>query len=63
MKKHGEPIVWRKLMHCDGETGRCQVYVDDYEDRNGKARQSNKIRCFFDPEEQQPKKAFTKGAF
>lgn len=63
MKKHGEPIVWRKLMHCDGETGRCQVYVDDYEDRNGKTRQSNKIRRFFDPEEQQPKKAFTKGAF
>ena len=25
LKKHGEPIAWNKLTHCDGETGRCYV--------------------------------------
>lgn len=62
LKKHGEPIAWRQLVHCDGESGRCQIYVDEYEGKNGPAK-NNKVRRFFDPEEQQPKKAFTKGAF
>lgn len=63
MKKHGEPIAWRKLVHCDGEFGRCQIYVDEYTGRDGSTRKSNKVRKFFDKEEQQPKKAFKKGAF
>ena len=63
MKKHGEPIAWRKLIHCDGERGRCQVYVDKYEGRDGQTHTSNKIKKFFDKEEQAPKKAFTKGSF
>ena len=46
LKKHDEPIPWRKLVQCDGET-----------------RQSNKVKNFFDKEEQAPKKAFKKGAF
>ena len=62
LKKHGEPIAWRKLAHCDGERGRCQIFVDDYEDKNGEKKQSNKIKKFFDKEEQAPKKKF-KGAF
>jgi hypothetical protein len=62
LKKHGEPVQWRTLEHCDGESGRCEVYVDSYE-KNGKQYTNNKIRRFFDKEEQQPKKAFTKGAF
>ena len=63
LKKHGEDISWRKLLHCDGETGRCQIYVDEYEGRDGQTRQSNKVKKFFDKEEQAPKKAFKKGAF
>ena len=63
LKKHGEKIEWIKLTHCDGETGRCRIYVDDYEGRDGKARQSNKLDKFFDKEEQAPKKAFKKGSF
>jgi len=63
LKKHGEPIEWRKLVQCDGETGRCEIYVDEYEGRDGQTHQSNKIKRFFDKEEQQVKKAFTKGAF
>ena len=63
LKKHGEPIAWRQLIHCDGETGRCEIYVDEYDSRNGDKKKSNKIKKFFDKEEQQPKKAFTKGAF
>ena len=62
MKKHGEPTQWRKLTQCDGETGRCQIYVDEFEGRNG-AQQSNKIKRFFDKEDEAPKKAFKKGAF
>ena len=63
LKKHGEPIAWRQLVHCDGETGRCKIYVDEYKGRDGDMKQSNKIRSFFDKEEQAPKKAFKKGAF
>ena len=63
LKKHGEPIAWRQLVHCDGEKGRCHVYVDEYTCRDGETRQSNKIKNFFDKEEQKPKKEFKKGAF
>lgn len=63
LKKHGEDISWRKLLHCDGETGRCKIYVDEYEGRDGTTKQSNKIKQFFDKEEQAPKKAFKKGNF
>lgn len=63
LKKHGEPIAWRQLTHCDGERGRCHVYVDEFTGKDGQTRQSNKVKSFFDKEEQQPKKAFKKGAF
>ena len=63
LKKHGEPIAWRQLVHCDGERGRCRIYVDEYTGKDGKTRQSNKVKNFFDKEEQPPKKAFTKGSF
>ena len=63
LKKHGEPVAWRQLTHCDGEKGSCKIYVDDYKGKDGEIKQSNKVRNFFDKEEQQPKKAFKKGAF
>lgn len=63
LKKHDEPVQWRKLVQCDGESGRCKIYVDEYEGRDGQTHQSNKVKNFFDKEEQAPKKAFTKGAF
>lgn len=63
LKKHGEPVAWRQLTHCDGEKGRCKIYVDDYKGKDGETKQSNKVKNFFDKEEQQPKKAFKKGAF
>ena len=62
LKKHGEPIAWRKLTQCDGETGRCRIYVDNYT-KDGQTKQSNKIKTFYDKEEQAPKKAFKKGDF
>ena len=62
MKKHGEPTQWRQLLHCDGESGRCRVYVDEYK-KGDEVRKSNKIKNFFDKEEQKPKKEFKKGAF
>ena len=64
LKKHGEEIQWRKLVQCDGECGRCEIYVDEYDRRDGNGKgQSNKLRRFFDKEEEAPKKAFKKGAF
>lgn len=63
MKKHGEPIAWRKLVQTDGEKGRCRIYVDTYTGRDNKEKQSNKVEKFFDKEEQQPKKTFQKGKF
>ena len=63
LKKHGEPTEWRKLVQCVGETGRCRVYVDEYDGKDGQKKNSNKIKNFYDKEEQAPKKAYTKGAF
>ena len=64
LKKHGEDIQWRKLVQCDGERGRCEIYVDEYEKKDGSGKgQSNKLRRFFDKEEEAPKKAFKKGSF
>ena len=62
LKKHGEPIAWRQLTHCDGERGRCRIYVDTYK-KNGEEKKTNKVKSFFDKEEQQPKKAYKKGSF
>ena len=64
LKKHGEPIAWRQLVHCDGERGRCHVYVDEFTGRDGETKQSNKVKNFFDKEETpKPKKEFKRGAF
>ena len=62
LKKHDEPIQWRKLVQCDGEKGRCQIEINEYTDRNGNKSRNNIVKRFFDKEEQ-PKKAFKKGAF
>ncbi len=63
LKKHGEPTKWRQLVHCDGETGRCRVYVEEYTGKDGTTKQTNRVKNFFDKEEAVAKKAFTKGAF
>ena len=63
LKKHNEPIKWRQLVHCDGERGRCHVYVDEFTGKDGETKQSNKVKNFFDKEEQAPKKEFKRGSF
>ena len=63
LKKHGEKVAWRQLVHCDGERGRCHVWVDTFTGKDGSEKQSNKVKNFFDKEEQPPKKAFKKGSF
>ena len=51
-------------LHADLQRGRCEIYVDEYEKKDGSGKgQSNKLRRFFDKEEEAPKKAFKKGAF
>ena len=63
LKKHDEPTPWSKLTHCDGETGRCRIYIDEYDGKDGDKKQSNKIKNFFDKEERAPKTEFKRGAF
>lgn len=63
VRSHGDKLEFGKLLHCDGEKGRCEIYLDTYTGRDGNQRQSNKLRRFFDKEEEAPKKAFKKGAF
>ena len=63
IRSHGDKLEFRKLLHCDGERGRCEIFVDDYEGRDGKTHQSNKLKRFFDKEEEVPKKAIKKGVF
>lgn len=48
-RKHGEPLRmnWQAV---PGATGRCKVYVDKWEGRDGKEHESNKIQKFIAPE-------------
>ena len=67
MRQHDEPVKWRWIDHCDGEKGRCHVYVDTYQ-RDGQERQSNKVDRFYDPDPEDrapaaPKKKWSRGAF
>lgn len=45
-KKKGEPLKmnWPSVT---GSTGRCKVYVDNWEGRNGETMHSNKIKKFY----------------
>jgi len=63
VRKHNDKLVFSKLLHCDGEKGRCEIYADEYIGRDGQTHKSNKLKRFFDKEEETTKKAFTKGAF
>lgn len=46
LKKHGEPLRmnWGAVM---GKKGKCHVYVDNYKNKNGEDRQSNKIKKLY----------------
>ncbi|MBR1382306.1 MAG: DUF669 domain-containing protein [Ruminococcus sp.] len=46
LKKHGEPLKmnWQAAV---GKKGRCHVYIDNYKNKNGEDRQSNKIKKFY----------------
>ena len=61
-KKHGEPVSWAAIPNSTGLTGRCRVKVDTYT-ANGEERKANRVDKFFDKDEQQSQKAYTKGAF
>ena len=51
MKKHGEPLRmnWTGAV---GKKGKCHVYVDNYKNKNGEERQSNKIKKYYAYDEQ-----------
>lgn len=49
-KKHGEPLRmnWSAVT---GAKGRCKVYVDEWEGRDGSIKKNNKIDRYLDPDE------------
>ena len=67
LKKHGETINVGQLLHCDGETGRCQIEINNYPGKNGEKKSNNKLVRFFDKEgtaEAKPAaKKWAKGSF
>lgn len=67
LKKHGETTNVGQLLHCDGETGRCQIRVDTYTGKDNQEKRSNKLVRFFDKEgtaEAKPaSKKWAKGSF
>ena len=67
LKKQGEPVSVRQLLHCDGEKGRCSVIVDTFTGQDGQERKNNKLGRFFDPDPEaeapKPAKKWSKGAF
>ena len=46
LKKHGEPLKmnWNAIT---GKKGKCHVYVDNYKNKDGEDRQSNKIKKLY----------------
>lgn len=51
LKKHGEPLKMNWTA-AQGRTGKCRVYIDNYKNKNGEDRQSNKIKKFYAYDEQ-----------
>lgn len=51
LKKHGEPLKmnWNAVT---GKTGKCGVYIDTYEKKDGSEGKSNKIKKFYAYDEQ-----------
>jgi hypothetical protein len=48
LRKHGEKLrmQWNSVV---GRRGRAEICIDEYIDKNGAKRQSNKVRKFLDP--------------
>lgn len=51
LKKHGEPLKMNWTA-AQGKTGKCHVYIDNYKNKNGEERQSNKIKKYYAYDEQ-----------
>lgn len=51
LKKHGEPLKMNWTA-AQGRTGKCHVYIDNYKNKNGEDRQSNKIKKYYAYDEQ-----------
>lgn len=51
LKKHGEPLKMNWTA-AQGKTGKCHVYIDNYKNKNGEDRQSNKIKKYYAYDEQ-----------
>lgn len=51
LKKHGEPLKMNWAA-AQGKHGKCHVYIDNYKNKNGEDRQSNKIKKYYAYDEQ-----------
>ncbi len=50
LRKHGEPVLWKDLLKCKGLSGKCEISVDEYIDKNQKTHNCNKVKQYFDNE-------------
>lgn len=48
-KKHGEKLKmdWSKVV---GSSGRCEIEIDSYTGADGKTRENNRVKRFYDPD-------------
>lgn len=46
IKKHGEPLKM-KWGEVTGAKGKCHIVIENYTDKNGNQRQSNRIKTFY----------------
>ncbi len=46
LKKHGEPLKM-KWQEVTGARGKCHVYINEYVNKNGDQRKSNRIKKFY----------------
>lgn len=65
LRKHGETFTmnWNEVPMS---TGMCHVFVDEYTNKDGEKRQSNKIKRFLEPKQSPvttPKKTWSAGSF
>lgn len=51
IRKHNEPLILSKLSQAIGKKGRCQVIVEEFENKRGGTSKSNKIKAYYEKAE------------
>jgi len=62
LRSHGQKVTmnWNKVV---GSKGRCKVYINKWTDKDGKPRENNKIKKFYEPKSDSGQTGFVPGQF